>query len=695
MNRRGNKSKNVEIGETKKKEQEVRLVDNVKNLYRIAYDNKAPYHEVWEKCFKAYTGELYKQNLPSYRSQEVSNFTFSTIETIKPIMLSENPEFVALPARPEHLEKAETIRDVLKYEWDRTKMFTILQKVLTSMLIYGTGIVGLFWNGNKDGIGQIEPVLISPFNFFPDPMAETLNDGQFAIYATYKPIGEVIKFAPEKEEEIRENASMPDDKYLMFGKETSNVSTDQNILYIEAYVKDYTVELEEYEENGKLYQTSKMKYPNGRRIIIAGDVLLRDGENSYNDGGKFPFVAIKCYDVIGKQWGMGEVEQIISPTVYASKVMNHILETTRLMSNPVWILDKNSGVTKNSLTNRDGLVIRKNPGTEVKRDAPPSIPAYVVTLPDLLLNHVEHISGVYDVTRGERPTGITAAAAIQALNEQSQGRIKLKVQSMEVMLSELGSMWLRRMKQFWEIGRLIRIQPDGEESPQFEEIDKDFVDGDWEIVVKTGSTMQSNKTAIGQQLISMAQTMAEDGLPMIDRQTLLENSDIPGVARIIKRFEALRQEQRELQMQQQQQMQMQMEEQQQQKIQEFEMKRQQDIENMQMKHNFDIEKKLVDNDLKKEQEMLGMEEQIPQDFSDTRDLGLQSQEMDLLSNQEPSEDAQVVMTLMEQLLPELQKMSEKELEELIKEVPEIALFLELLLKAQNEQPSEEGLIGGM
>ncbi len=69
--------------------------------------------------------------------------------------------------------------------------------------------------------------------------------------------------------------------------------------------------------------------------------------------------------------------------------------------------------------------------------------------------------------------------------------------------------------------------------------------------------------------------------------------------------------------------------------------------------------------------------------------------MDLLSNQEPSEDAQVVMTLMEQLLPELQKMSEKELEELIKEVPEIALFLELLLKAQNEQPSEEGLIGGM
>ena len=134
---------------------------------------------------------------------------------------------------------------------------------------------------------------------------------------------------------------------------------------------------------------------------------------------------------------MGEVEQIISPQKYANEVVNIILQNAQLMSNQVWILDKNSGVARNSLTNRAGLVVRKNPGTEVRRDAPPPLPAYLQEIARLLREDIEHISGVYDVTRGERPTGITAAAAIQALNEQAQGRIKLKDQALEETLSDL------------------------------------------------------------------------------------------------------------------------------------------------------------------------------------------------------------------------------------------------------------------
>lgn len=679
------KDQNIE-----QEEKETKLVNNILGLYRLAYDTKQPLHEVWEECFKGYTGELFKKDLPSYRSQEVSNFIFSTIETIKPIMLSNNPEIVALPSTPDDLQKAEMVRDVLKYEWDRTNMFSLLQKMLTTGLIYGTAIIGLFWNGNKNNIGQVEPVVISPFNFFPDPMAENINDGQFVIYATYKSIKDVIEFAPEKEEEIRKNATRPDDKFLTFGKEVDNVSGDQNILYIEAYVKDYTVDIEEYEEDGEKKQKSKMKYPNGRRIIIAGDVLIRDEENPYNDFGSFPFVTWKCYDIPGRQWGMGEVEQILSPTIYASTVMNHILETTRLMSNPVWILDKNAGVTKNSLTNRDGLVIRKNPGTEVRREAPPSLPAYVVNLPDMLLDHVEHISGVYDVTRGEKPGGVTAAAAIQALNEQSQGRIKLKVQSMEKTLSELGSMWLRRIQQFWVSERLIRILPDALEEPRFEGVNGEYVDGDWDIIIAAGSTMQSNKTAMAQQLIQLAQTPAEDGLPMIDRQTLLENSDIPGVSRIIERFKAIRanREQAEVQQMEAQQLQaeQQMQMQQAMKQQEAEMKHQQQMEDLKMKHEFELENKLVDHDLASQQN----QEQIQE-----RELGLQNENLDLLSNQDiegldsATTEQQEILAVVEELIPLLQSMSPDELLELMEEIPELEQLIQLLSQQQNTEQSLE------
>ena len=55
--------------------------------------------------------------------------------------------------------------------------------------------------------------------------------------------------------------------------------------------------------------------------------------------------------------------------------------------------------------------------------------------------------------------------------------------------------------------------------------------------------MPTNKTARFQQLIQLAQTMAEDGLPMVDRRTLLENSDLGNVDEIIQRVTNIRQQQ--------------------------------------------------------------------------------------------------------------------------------------------------------
>ena len=57
--------------------------------------------------------------------------------------------------------------------------------------------------------------------------------------------------------------------------------------------------------------------------------------------------------------------------------------------------------------------------------------------------------------------------------------------------------------------------------------------------------MPVNKNTRLQQLISLSQTPAEDGLPMVDRQTILENSELPNVEEILARFEAIKQQQAE------------------------------------------------------------------------------------------------------------------------------------------------------
>ena len=137
----------------------------------------------------------------------------------------------------------------------------------------------------------------------------------------------------------------------------------------------------------------------------------------------------------------------------------------------------------------------------------------------------------------------------------------------ETALGELGSMWVSRIIQFWELPRQLRVMvsikdfeqasndmmaqgqqfsvqaPINGQVPIFTSLSGEEIDGDWDISVVGGSTMPINKNARLQQLISLSQTPAEDGLPMIDRQTILENSELPNVEEVLARFEAIKQNQ--------------------------------------------------------------------------------------------------------------------------------------------------------
>lgn len=555
---------------------EEKTVNMVKDMFRRSEQAKAPYVTLWKKCIEAYKGEMDKTAKPDYKSDNVSNYIFSTIETIRPIMVAENPKFQVLPRLEKDFNKSYRVQQALDYEWTRTKMDTIVPKALLPMLQIGTSIIGLFWNGKDGKGGNIDAKLISAFNFFPDPSATTIEEADYVIYATYQNVGKVIKQFPEKAEELKMQTKRPDKEDLILGQDSTNFS-NQNILVMECYMRDYEMVTQRLEENGEVIEEKKMKYPNGRRIIIAGDTVLSDSENPYQDG-KFPFIIFKCYDLPDSFWGMGEVEQIMKPQKYSDILTNQIIDNARLTANCQWVKDKNAGIEQGKLTNRPGLIITKNPGTEVRREQPPSIPAYVQNTVEMMKRDIEVITGVFDITRGERPASITSGVAINTLTQSAQSRIKLKMKYLENALGELGSMWVNRIIQFWKLPRQLRVMvsikdfeqaqmdmqmqgqqfsaqaPINGQVPIFTTLSGEEIDGDWDISVVGGSTMPVNKNSRLQQLISLSQTPAEDGLPMIDRQTILENSELPNVEEILSRFEAIKQQQAQSQQISQQQM---------------------------------------------------------------------------------------------------------------------------------------------
>ena len=242
----------------------------------------------------------------------------------------------------------------------------------------------------------------------------------------------------------------------------------------------------------------------------------------------------------------------LSPQKQINDLNNQVIDNAKLTANQIWVIDKNSGIGKGKLSNRPGLVVRKNPGSHVERPAPPPLPGYVNDKILELKQDMETISGVHDVTQGRRAIGVTAGNAIMALQEAGQARIRLKVKLMETALAELATMWYSRIQQFWLLDRDIRTV-DKNEGFTVDTITKDDLQHDFDIVITAGSTMPSNKTSMLDLMIRLAQTSAEDGLPMVDRESVLEFLPVGDKRSVLKRFETIKQEQQEMQMMQQQQ----------------------------------------------------------------------------------------------------------------------------------------------
>lgn len=535
-------------------DKEKKLCEWVYSKFKQSYVAKAPLMKKWQEYMSAYEGTYFKnESRPDYKSNQVSNLVFSTIEAIRPIMTDNNPKFIAVPTSPEGQEFSTDVQMALDFEWEREKLATKLPAQLIPMLVYGTAVWFVQWNGKEGEYGNINIKPIDPFNIFPDPLAENIDNSEYIVYATYKNANQLKQMFPNKASAIE--GSRINMSELVANRDENDSQEENQVLVLEMWCRDWTT----MDENVKDEQV--LKYPKGRVITCLPElgIILDDKKNPYKDG-KFPFVLMKNYDVPFKFWGVGEVEQILSPQIYINELTNQIIDNAKSTANMQWIIDKNSGIGQGKLTNRPGLVIRKNPGSEVRRDTPPPMPTYVRETIDVMKADIQDISGVLDSLKGEKQTGVVAASAILALQEASQSRIRLKIKIMESNLSELANMVYSRMQQFWKLDRWVRIT-DIEGNPLFREIGQRVLQNNYDLKVQAGSTMPVNKNAMMDLMIRLAQTNAEDGLPVVDRKAILEYLPVGDKKAITDRFaelqakqeqQALEQQQAEQQLQQQQ-----------------------------------------------------------------------------------------------------------------------------------------------
>lgn len=496
----------MKIGKKKQTNDEI-LCSEWGHKFKLAMVHKSEYTKKWEKYKNAYSGDYFKNvKLPNYRSDEVSNYIFGMIETIRPIMLDNDPKFQVLPRHKEAVSFSNDLQNALNYEFDREHVNTKLQKELINALTIGTSVFFIPWDNKKKEVGFIP---VSAFNIFPDPLATCVDDAEYIIYASYVNENKLKLSNPKFAKKLSGSSINYSE---LVDNNDYNSDINNQILVLEIYTRDYE----------SLDEKSEIKYKNGRVITLCPEigVVLSDKENPYVDG-QFPFVLLKDYDVPGKFWGEGEVSQLLSPQKSMNDLNNAILDNAKATANMPWIIDKNSGIGANVITARPGLIIRKNPGTEVRRDMPPQMPMYVTNQVEVYKKDIETISGIHNSVRGESATGVYTAQGILALQEAGQARVRLKVKILEESLSRMAMLWVSRMKQFWSGERWITItNSDG--SIDLKAFNKNTLKYDYLVKITAGSTMPVNRGAMLDLMIRLAQTPMPDGQNLVDRESVAQ-----------------------------------------------------------------------------------------------------------------------------------------------------------------------------
>jgi hypothetical protein len=575
--------------------EEKRAIKYVKDLFSKARRHRSKYDSQWLSRYKMFRGKQWTEKRPSYRHSEVVNMIFEAIQSQVPILTDSRPRFEFLPQEPSDVEVAQILSEVAEHDWESGNWLFKLTDNIYDSHFYGTALGSMEWDPDaKDGLGSICFEADDIFYAFPDPEARGLKHKErcrFFIYAEPRDLDALKAKYPEHAKHMRSDLldffqgdktelgdevrfrSPVDDRSLIQTQESLTDSEHSKALEITCYAFPNDIdEVELSKENSAAgldqgadgEKALKLRYPKGRKLVIAGGVLVFDGENPYDDG-EFPYARLVNYTLPREFWGISEVEQLESPQKIYNKLISFALDVATLMGNPIWVVDNNSGVDTDNLFNAPGLIVEKNPNSTVERQEGVQLQPFILDLAERIRLKINDIHGAQESARGAKPEGVTAASAVMALQEAAQQRIRLKSRNVDAYLQDLGQRYKSRVFQFYTSPRVIRLTKNGNAERYFrfhvEPVEgayggvgrkisvREFVptesggfaeslesreyitQGDFDVRVSTGSSLpfiKEQKANLGFQLFDRE---------AIDEEELLKSVEYPNYQQVLARVQ--------------------------------------------------------------------------------------------------------------------------------------------------------------
>jgi len=489
----------------------------------------------------------------------VDNRILGIVQTRLARKTKSKPSFVATPATLDEsdVSAAQLAEKVLEADWDDLKLLQKLYQVLLWQEICTIGFWKIYeddkkgkkdnfiFQGDEPVMGQDQRPLrtaqfeqagmempegyesrdiyegdccvevLSPFEFYPDPLATCIEDSEHAFEAKVRSPDYVKqRYGVVLEADIDAMPGVAESKLV------SPVASGESRQGKAKGVKVYE----------GWYRPSS-KYRDGLRVVWARDQVLHVEEAPVDP---MPYVEFSGSIVPGRFWPTSVVSALRGPQSELNKIKSQIRESANRLGNPALLWSKMAG--KCTYEGIPGEVLYYDDTTQNSKPdylRPPEVPVYVQQEVERIESSIQEISGLHEVSKATVPTGVTAASAINLLQEADDTRLGPEVSLMEDSLARAGTKLLKLRALYTDAPRLLRIA--GEDGDwDIQEFKGQMLSEETSVTVQSGSMMPRSKAAKQAAMIEVFQLAIQYGVPLQPRniRRFFKDYEVGGIDRL-------------------------------------------------------------------------------------------------------------------------------------------------------------------
>lgn len=360
------------------------------------------------------------------------------------------PEPVVLPREQSDEESAKTLSSVLPVILEYNDYEATYSNNWWEKLKHGTAAYGVFWDSQKEnGLGDVTIGEIDLLKLFWEPGVTDVQKSRNLF------IVELV------DEDLLER-KYPEHAGKLGG----------SVIDVKQYIYDDTVDV-----SGKSVVVDwyyKVPAPSGKTLLhyakFVGDTLLFASENDaayqqtgWYDHGKYPVVLDVLFPEKGTPVGFGYVSICKDPQLYIDKLSANIMETSMMGTKKRYFVGGNTGINEKEFLDWNQPIVHVEGELDdrrLKEIVTQPLDGIYVSVLQMKIEEMKDTAANRDVNSGGAGSGITAAAAIAALQEAGNKASRDMIGASYRAHTEINKICVELIRQFYDEQRSFRITGD-------------------------------------------------------------------------------------------------------------------------------------------------------------------------------------------------------------------------------------------